>query len=118
MTASEGEREPTVGDVLAAIAALDAKMTDRFGQVDAALESLAGMAYTHERQLRELSVRADRLRAHVNGRFDRVDAALRQVRGDSAEIKADVALLESSVEETRETVQRHLEDPGAHGHAA
>lgn len=97
----------------------------RFDLIDArqleaaqAVEALAGMAHTHQRELRELSIRFDRGAARTTARFDRVDAALRQVRGDVAELKADAALLESAVEEVRETVQRHLDDPHPHGNAA
>lgn len=125
MTQGGNGEEPTLGDVLAAVNALSERtdlgfslMETRFGEMGAAIESLSALAYTHERQLQELSARTDRLRVHMNNRFGRVDAALAQVRGDLAEVKADAALLESAVEETREAVQRHLDDPGAHGHAA
>jgi prefoldin subunit 5 len=140
MTSKGGfEAEPTLADVLAAINAVaqtqaehgDAIHAVRLdfaarGELDEArhvevtqtLEALAEMAHTHQRELRELSIRFDRGAARTTARFDRVDAGLRQIRADVAELKADAALLESAVEEVRETVQRHLDDPHPHGNAA
>jgi len=127
MEPHEPERyEPTFDGVLAAIAALGERMDRRFagvygkiGNVDADIDALMGLARTHQRELRELSARFDRIAIRVDRRFDRVDAEFGQVLADIAALKTETALVESSVEAVGEQVQRHLDDPAPHAdHAA
>ena len=71
--------EPTIGDVLAAIAAA---------------------------------------REDASHRFDRVEAAVGQLRADIAAVKVDTGYLEAHSGDQQDAIARHIADPTAHRRAA
>lgn len=87
MTDSSTPAEPTLADVLAAIAGMRAEMT-------------AGFAASVERD---------------NALTDRLVKRTELLRADIAAVKAEVAIGEAFGEDTVTALQRHVADPNAHG---
>lgn len=58
------------------------------------------------------------MRAEAVHRFDRVDAAIGQLRADVAAVKVDTGFLEAHADDQHTAIQRHVDDPGAHRRAA
>lgn len=54
----------------------------------------------------------------VTHRFDRVDAAVAQLRADVAAVKVDTGYLEAHSRDQAEAITRHADDPHAHRRAA
>lgn len=57
-------------------------------------------------------------RTEAAHRFDRIDAAIGQLRADVAAVKVDTGFLEAHADDQHTAIQRHVDDPGAHRRAA
>jgi hypothetical protein len=57
-------------------------------------------------------------RAEAGHRFDRIDAAIGQLRADVAAVKVDTGFLEAHSGDQHEAIRRHFVDPDAHRRAA
>jgi hypothetical protein len=69
-------------------------------------------------ELRATRAEVAEARAEAGHRFDRVDAAVGQVRADIAAVKVDTAFVESHIDDHQTAIERHAADPGAHRRAA
>lgn len=97
MTEPVPQPEPTLADVLSAIAGLRSEMT-------------SGFAASSER--------FDQLDAKVGGLEDRLVSRTQLLRADIAGIKAEAAVEQAYGQDAAEALRRHITDPTAHGRAA
>lgn len=124
--------EPTVGDVIAALGAMEGRLNRRLdhvdrrldhveGKADAALGAVETLARAQNVGFTGLSARVDQVGAHVS----EVHGAVVQLREDLAYLKAAQGIYEQYQADTSEAVRRigdrlrqHEQDPDAHGQAA
>lgn len=57
-------------------------------------------------------------RDEAGHRFDRIDAAIGQLRADVAAVKVDTGYLEAHVADQQTAIVRHIGDPDAHRRVA
>lgn len=69
-------------------------------------------------ELRAMRADLGDTRTEAGHRFDRIDAAIGQVRADVAAVKVDTAFTEAHITDHQTAIQRHVDDPGAHRRAA
>lgn len=132
MADASASPEPTLADVLSAIAALGADVakakTDiaviKAGQIESRIAEMQSTA--------DFTVLRDsysKMHGAVSSGFDsvrrdierlRTDEAAHseQIRADVAGVKADTAFVEGYVNDMHEAVRRHIIDPSAHRNAA
>lgn len=99
--------EPTLSDVLAAINALATKV-DRVETTAGRIEADAGQMRT------EMNIRFDQ----VADKVDRVQADVAQVRADVLAVKVEHGFYERHQVSLQAALDRHMQDPGGHSHAA
>jgi hypothetical protein len=71
-----------------------------------------------EPTLRDLLAAIEAGFTEVAHRFDRVDAAVSQLRADVAAVKVDTGYLEAHSHDQQTAITRHAADPHAHRRAA
>jgi hypothetical protein len=71
-----------------------------------------------EPTLRDVLAAIEAARAESAHRFDRIDAAIGQLRADVASVKVDTAYVEAHIDDQQTAIRRHLADPDAHRRAA
>lgn len=69
-------------------------------------------------ELRAMRAEVGEARAEAGHRFDRIDAAIGQVRADVAAVKVDTAFTEAHITDHQTAIERHTGDPHAHRRAA
>lgn len=126
------EPQPTLADVMNAIAALSADVAKTKVDVAAMKTRQIESQVTGMQQAADMTVLRDsysKMHGAVLSGFDtvrrdierlRTDEAAHteQVRADVAGVKADTAFVEGYVNDVHEAVRRHIVDPDAHRHAA
>lgn len=69
-------------------------------------------------ELRTMRAEIGGAREEAGHRFDRIDAAVGQLRADVAAVKVDTGFLEAHATDQQTAIRRHSADPEAHRRAA
>jgi hypothetical protein len=126
------EPQPTLADILSAIAAIAADAAKTRADVAAMKARQIESQVTAMQQAADVTVLRDsysKMHGAVLSGFDTVrrdlerlrtdeTAHTEQVRGDIAGVKADTAFVEGYVNDMHEAVRRHIVDPNSHRDAA
>jgi outer membrane murein-binding lipoprotein Lpp len=106
--------EPTLVDVLAAIAALSTNVA----RIEAKGDQLRTEMNVRFDQVADKFELARSDTAAVDAKVDRVQADVAQVRADVLAVKVEHGFYERHQISLQTALDRHMQDPGGHSHAA